>query len=273
MGVYWRAVSWQPGNHTLGREFRLAATSLVACDTELEAEKMNIFFRLSRLVQVDLDAYFVFRDTLCGASGIGPRDKQYREKCSGLTFTIIDQSHLNTAALDALIVLMQSGGLLSPDSKKAQCVIEQRLKNGDACATAWDAYKVVGFFWMADKKSHVYKHFANCVANIRGSAVLYQTYVDSDYRGQRLQINLDRVSKEFFRSNGMAKTHTFVGVKNFASIRNSMRVNEEFKLIYHLSLKGPKGRSVNFYPKWSAEAWIPCRHETTYQKMTAKDSL
>lgn len=210
--------------------------------------------RLRRLVQVDVDAYFIFRNRLDADVGPGSGEND-----SGIGYTVIEQDKPDREALDKLIHLMQSAGLLSLDENQARQAVEQRFRNGDACAVAWDASRLVGFAWIAGTRSDVYDRFARCASRIHGAVVLYQAFVETNYRGRGIHRRLDGARKAYLRSSGVEESITFVGVKNFASVRNSMRTNDQYKLIYHLAVKGPKGITGNFYPKWAGEPWTPCK--------------
>lgn len=227
---------------------------------ELEAKEVKVFKRLSRIVQLDLEAYLLFQTHLTGVRD----DLETRGPVfEGATFSVLNRLSDEPRHLEALTALMQDGGLLTADNVKAKSALEERLYRGDACAIAWDGNTAIGCAWIAGSNSHVRKQFAQCANRFPGAAVLYQAFVDRRYRGRQLHILLDRVRKDYVRSSGGAETLTFVGVTNFASVRNSMRVNHEFKLIYHLAVKGPKGIVGNFYLKWSHEPWNCCEQEPT----------
>ena len=214
---------------------------------------MNLLNKLLHLVQFDLDAYFLFRTDLSSNAGPSLHNGPGELVCEVLDSHLVDQSKIA-----ALARLMLTAGLAGKDEQGARAVVEDRLRTGDACATAWDNGRCIGLAWVAGAQSSVYKRFAECAARIPGAVVLYQAYVDVAYRGRRVHVELDRVRKSYLRSLDVRETLTFVGVKNLASVRNSIRTNDQYKLVYHLAVKGPRGIASNFYPKWSQEPWTVC---------------
>lgn len=220
---------------------------------------MSLVRRIRRLVQLDLDAYFLFRTQLTAnatkANGVGGTD-------ADISFALLDKNSGDSEALEGLKDAMQSASFLSADQEKAKAALTQRLRNGDACVVALADHQIIGFAWIAGQRSDVYNRFAACAKKMCGAAVLYQAYVSPSFRGQGLHIQMDRTRKNYLRAADISQSLTFVGIRNFASIRNSMRENDQYKLIYNLVVKGPRGLTLNFYPKWAKEPWAPCKQES-----------
>lgn len=211
---------------------------------------MNIFSRsFKRLFYIDIDSYFLFSDSFT------PEwiSENSRHRPSGLdvVFEVVDRPCDDTG----LISLCEEGGYFGRDAPSISKYLRQRDQLGDSCVVARHGTQCIGMAWVLLGKRSDWPSFAKVPYEESDTGLLHQIYVRPDYRGFHLQRFLDIHQKKHLFDNKINSSLTFVGVKNFSSIRNAMTCNERFRLIYHLSIDIPLIGRKNLFPKWSEEGW------------------
>lgn len=207
---------------------------------------------IKKIISFDFDAYFVFQDNLNSEKDC---PEPFINKPSVF---FLSKRNFNEEKFKDLSWLLLEG--LSNESliQNAEALIAKRLGNNDCCVMVYSEGELAGYGWVAGNLSHVFNEFASLVRGQNDVSVLYNDFVSESFRGCGVQIYMDAVRKNYLYKRGFSRSLIFVGVKNFASLKNCMQTNIRYKLIYHFKVVFPKSRHLNFYPKFSIEKWIQC---------------
>ncbi|MEX0729848.1 MAG: hypothetical protein WED00_11535 [Aquisalimonadaceae bacterium] len=201
----------------------------------------------------DLDAYVLFRSDLTGAAAPW---SQHDDITDGLVIRELD----GTNETDVHNLAKLTYPHQTNEERRGQLSrLSTQLGNGERCFVAVAETDIVAMQWIAGPKSAVFKGFGAMLRNAAKRSLFHRTFVREDFRGRKLQRRIDSYMKKTLKNEGIETTYTFVGVRNFASIINCLRLNNEFRLIYHLSIDLPGLPKLNLYPKRSREPWRPCR--------------
>ncbi len=208
---------------------------------------------LRRVFRFDLDAYFLFSDSLESALLA-----QYANICpKNLT---VDFYIVEKPAEDLLLInLCKEGGYFGSTDQEVRKNLALTSGRADRCIVAKRQNQYVAMSWVALGRNAEWPSFAQVPLVQKGSGLLHLSYVKTEYRGHCLQRFLDLQRKKLLVEHGFEQSVSFVGVNNLSSVRNSMACNESFKLMYHLCVEIPGLKKINFFPKWNQEHWKSCR--------------
>jgi|AntDeeMetagen681_2_1112603.scaffolds.fasta_scaffold00273_7 hypothetical protein len=208
----------------------------------------------NRVFQYDLDAYLVFRDVLAKHE---LRDVENLPQSQKFQFRLLD----GNSDLEGLKELCLAGGYFGESSHAVGTALVSRFSNDERCATAFDGDKCVAMSWIASGDAARWPAFARFPRLGEACGLLHMSYVRPEYRGNQLQRCLDLIRKQQLKTHGEKYSVCFVGVKNFASIRSLMATNEEYRLVYHLTLDAALLPRLNFFLKTDVEQWQSCRQQ------------
>ncbi|MBU2955616.1 hypothetical protein [Marinobacter sp. F3R08] len=206
-----------------------------------------------RAFQFDLDAYFLFSDSLkrellAQYSGASPESLSAK-------FKIVEKPSED----ESLIDLCKEGDYFGSTDQAIKRNLALTSDREDKCIVAEHENQYVAMSWVSLGRKSLWPSFAQLPLSQENSGLLHLSYVKPEYRGHCLQRFLDLHRKHFLAEHGFAQSVSFVGVNNLSSVRNSMACNESFKLIYHVSVDIPGREKLNFFPKWNQEQWKSCR--------------
>jgi hypothetical protein len=208
---------------------------------------------LRRAFRFDLDAYFLFSDSL--ESGLLAQSANLSPKNLTVDFYIVERP-----AEDLLLIdLCKEGAYFGSTDQGIKKNLALNSGRVDRCIVAKHQDKYVAMSWVALGRNAEWPSFAQVPLTKKSSGLLHLSYVKPEYRGHCLQRFLDLQRKKLLAEQGFEQSVSFVGVNNFSSVRNSMACNENFKLMYHLSVEIPGLKKINFFPKWNQEHWKSCR--------------
>jgi len=140
-------------------------------------------------------------------------------------------------------------------SMEADVKINQLLADGNVCSCLLNDGEFVGMVWFGFFASVQRMDFAHLLKTEQSFTILHHIFIKNSCRGwgaQRLLQNWG--CKQVIASFGVDKAYAFVGVKNFASIRNFLRTFEAYKVVYHLKIDIPF-ITFNVYPNKSENEW------------------
>ncbi|SNC74365.1 hypothetical protein SAMN04487881_2262 [Marinobacter sp. es.048] len=208
---------------------------------------------LRRAFRFDLDAYFLFSDSL--ESGLLAEYANVYPKNLTVEYYIVEKP-----SEDALLIkLCKEGGYLGSTDQLVRKNLALTSGRVDRCIVAKHENQYVAMSWVALGQRVEWPPFAQVPLTQKSAGLLHLSYVKPEYRGHCLQRFLDLQRKKLLAEHGFEQSVSFVGVNNLSSVRNSMACNESFKLIYHLSFEVPGLKKINFFPKWNQENWKSCR--------------
>ena len=208
---------------------------------------------LRRAFRFDLDAYFLFADSL--KSELLEQYSNVYPKTLTVDFYIVEKP-----AEDLLLInLCKEGGYFGSTDRVVRKNLALTSGRADRCIVAKHENQYVAMSWVALGRPSDWPSFAQAPLVQKSSGLLHLSYVKPEYRGHYLQRFLDLQRKKLLAEQGFEQSVSFVGVNNLSSVRNSMACNESFKLMYHLSVEVPGLKKINFFPKWNQENWKSCR--------------
>ncbi|MCL7945681.1 hypothetical protein [Marinobacter sp. ATCH36] len=208
---------------------------------------------LRRAFRFDLDAYFLFSDSL--QNGLLSQCSNVHPKTLTVDFYIVEEPSDD----ELLIDLCKEGGYFGSTDQVIRKNLALTFGQADRCIVAKCESRYVAMSWVALGRNAQWPPFAQVPLTQKSSGLLHLSYVKPEYRGHCLQRFLDLQRKKLLAEQGFEQSVSFVGVNNFSSVRNSMACNESFKLMYHLSVEIPGLKKINFFPKWNQESWKSCR--------------
>lgn len=197
---------------------------------------------VNRIFYFDLDCYLVFQSSSC----IGQEYQQF----DGYDIKIVDHK-TDLPELEAFYLSERWSG----DKNSLQDHLNGRFVNGSYCIVSMARGEIVGAAWLCRIPNNGAPNFSGCISNDVGSYLCFDSYVNRAHRGHQLQRRMDNFRKRMAFDKGATNVYTFVGCRNFASIRSMLSVNEKYKITYHVMIKLGKLLVFNFYPKWKREVW------------------
>ena len=214
---------------------------------------MSPLRRFRQLFQYSLDAYYVFRSRLDG-----PQRQDDNECPVGYTVRLI--SSLEDEAGEALCELwhMAYEDDTAPMSDRTCKYLNQLFIEGDLCCGLFHEDTLIGMDWVGFSGALRRMHFARYIEREKGAAIGHHTYIRPAHRGAGLQRLTDLARRAAARAAGCSTVYVFVGVKNFASLKNMFRSHEQCRLIYHLKIDLPM-KTLDLFPVAQCEAWQDCR--------------
>ncbi|MCC5810380.1 MAG: GNAT family N-acetyltransferase [Ectothiorhodospiraceae bacterium] len=132
------------------------------------------------------------------------------------------------------------------------------FQQGERCFCAIRDGSVIGLLMASPTNGRFSEKFAAIVKSEAGSWVTNTAFVDPIYRGMGLHRFVSRFTKSRLKEAGGIYAYSFVGVHNLASAINTHQTNDEYRVVYHLSVDIPLARKMNLYPKINKENWRPC---------------
>ena len=213
----------------------------------------NVLAKLAKsFFRYDLDAYFVFRDFLEHQAFSGADELSQSGR---FWFALLDGS----SDLKPLEELCVDGGYFGDDTNTVGHALFSQFTRGERCAGVFDDGRCVGMSWIAPADGNKWPSFAQIPGLGDRCGLVHMAYVRPAYRGNQLHRYLDVLRKHQLKREGKRTVVCFVGVKNFASIRSLMATNEEYRLVYHLTLDLALLPKFSLFLKRRSEDWESCR--------------
>lgn len=214
---------------------------------------MNLLGRIHQLFQYSLDAYFVFRSGLGG-----PRQEADIEYPAGYSIRLLYS--LEDEAGEALCELWQMAYEKDaiPVPGQARRSVARLFADGDICCGLFHGDSLVGMDWVGFSSAITRMHFSRFIKHEQGASIGHHTYISFAHRGIGLQRMTDLARRDAALAAGCSAVYVFVGVKNFASLRNMFRSHEQYRLIYHLKIDLPM-KTFDLFPAVRRESWQDCR--------------
>lgn len=208
---------------------------------------------LRRAIRFDLDAYFLFSDSL--------QPERFRQYGNAYPKNLtVDFYVVERPSEDALLInLCKEGGYFGATEQVIIKNLAATSEKADKCIVVKHENQYVAMSWVALGQAADWPSFAQVPLDRKSVGLLHLSYVKPKYRGHYLQRFLDFQRKNLMAKHGFKQSVSFVGVRNISSMRNSMACNESFKLTYHFSVEVPVFKKINFFPKWNKESWKSCR--------------
>lgn len=188
---------------------------------------------LKRIFYFSVDAYFVyvtFSESL---------DETKAELPFGYSVRAVDIS--NNHEMQALVSLWLSAYYSSriQDIDRATEDIDQLAQNKNTCFGLFFGIDLVGMHWMGCEDAINTLEFARILKDYPNTAILHHVFILSNHRGKTLQNPMMMAGSQAAKNIGRTRFYTFVGVRNFASVRNMMKCSDKYQLIYHLKIEIP----------------------------------
>lgn len=176
----------------------------------------------------------------------------------GTTIRVVDDSTGDDfASISALWAIARPQASSIPGDDAGLSKTKQLLGEGRVCIAAFNNNEALGMAWLASEGVIDNVDFARCLAPYAKRALVHDIFVLPHARGNRLQMGLLQACHQFGRSHGIERLFAFVGVRNFASIRNFMRSFDSYQLVTHLKFDVP-GFTFHRYPGFDSDQWFAC---------------
>jgi len=222
---------------------------------------MPIYLRklLSRFVRFDIDAYFWFRRDITNLVETAkiPIDLQQ------------DGWHIREVDLEckADIQMLTQLWLIAFPSYRHESRVHKELeranKNGERCWVTANKIEFGAMTWTGFSDNFMFSTIGACIkkscemVDISEAYVGYRSYVLPKLRGYKLTATMSQSKVIAAQKAGCKTKHAFVGVKNFASVHNSLIQDDEYKLYYHVTIE-ILSHKWHIFPNLSKESWTPC---------------
>jgi hypothetical protein len=211
---------------------------------------MNFFTSLlNRYFKYYLDGYILFRQSIMSYTEFSKADVK-----TGYQLSIIDNNSEDD--LKARLVQLWNIAYYSNDNdKKSKVDVISNLNDGDICSVIIHNNKVVGMSWFGFEKASQRMDFSHIIKDEKQFVLTHHHFNLPSCRGWGAQRVFLSYGVDYIRENYNKTTlFVFVGVRNFASIRNSLKAFTEYRLVYHLCIDIPFFK-FNFYLKKHTNRW------------------
>lgn len=198
---------------------------------------------INRAFYFDIDCYFLF--SFSGLTGVV---NYYNDRYE--IAVVNSDSSLFPRLMDFYLLERWN-----KDKESLENHLKDKMTKGQYCVVSLTNGMVVGASWCCRLPNKYISDFASCVNKDAGSYLCFDSYVSSSHRGNKLQQRMDEVRKKLAFEDGANRVYTFVGCRNFSSVRNMLSVNDKYKIVYHIMFKLGRNFCINFYPKWCREPW------------------
>jgi GNAT superfamily N-acetyltransferase len=195
-----------------------------------------------------IDTYFLFRINL--------NENKIDEKIDlNGEYSIVPIDSINDEHADSLSLLWCRAYEVTPE---AGCrAVRDLFQRGDICLGLIYRNNVVGMTWYGQEMAIDRIDFAHILKKESRVGLAHHAFIVEDHRGKGLQRAL--YSEMFLngRKRGCHFYYGFVGVKNFASVRNTMKSFAEYKVVFHVKIDVPFF-TFNLFPGYRQEKWVAC---------------
>ena len=206
----------------------------------------------SRYFKYYLEGYILFRQSIDFIENLPLADLKL-----GYTLVLISK-YSDETSQDSLIELWNKAYYSDDNTAKARTEVLRQLDDGDICSVLIYERKMVGMSWFGFKEAAQRMDFSNIISNEKQFLLTHHVFILPIYRGWAAQRFIFSFGVNQIRQNyDINNLFVFVGMRNFASMRNSERDYAESRAIYHLKIEIPFF-SFNVYPKKSQNTWRPC---------------
>lgn len=138
-------------------------------------------------------------------------------------------------------------------SKKVSVLLE----SDDIGVGLFFGEELVGMQWAGFSDFVERTDFARYLKDEAETAIFHHSYISPAHRGKKLQLPMMWFTECAVRDRGAKTLYTFVGVNNFASVKNMMRAYERYQTVYHVKIDLP-GIIMNIFPCSSLADWKGC---------------
>lgn len=210
-----------------------------------------------RIFSCFLDAYFVF------VTFSESLDEIEAELPSGYTVRAVGID--NSEKKQALVKLWLNAyyNFHVRDTDLAEADISRLAQSKNTCFGLFFGEKLVGMHWVGYEDAINAMEFTRILKAHSNAAVMHHVFILSDHRGNKLQNPMMIAGKQAAKRLGRTAIFTFVGVRNFASVRNMMECSDGYQLIYHLKIDLPFC-TFNLFPGSDISNLHACEKKTLF---------
>jgi len=137
--------------------------------------------------------------------------------------------------------------------------LNQRLKRGFTAFLFEKDGEAQGYCWAYTGSKIHQPRFSRKFRMDGKTALFTDAYVSPTHRGKGIHKLLNDARANHFYELGFTRSNTYVGANNIASIINSIKFNDRYRIIYHVGLDIPFFNPMNFFPKWEDGNWSQCK--------------
>lgn len=142
-------------------------------------------------------------------------------------------------------------------SDRVRREVDELLQSDDVCVLLFCGDDVVGMLWAGFGQAFQRYNFAHCLQSENDAGLFHHSYISPAHRGKRQQIPKMWYAHQLLKARGVKALYSFVGVSNFASVKNMMTNYDEYQIIYHIKIDIPK-MQFNLFPGLDINHWRPC---------------
>ena len=205
---------------------------------------------LKRLYFFNIDAYFLFRKDISIPSGAEITDDSYSTR----EITSIEDPDFERLCVLWNEAYHENDQVASNTGRKE---LTELLMNGDVCCCLMYGQEPVGMGWLSMLNSQKLPDFSTCLKGMTDAGLNHHDYITKRHRGKGLLSRIHYQQEKTLRQREKKQYYTFVGVNNFASVRQHFKTQDEYKLIYHVKIDIPFF-SFNLYPSYRSSGWKSC---------------
>jgi hypothetical protein len=209
----------------------------------------KIFHRLFRFF---VDGYFLYASDVNSVE-----DEPSIPLPEGYSTRVLDKT--SESDINQLYQIWGEAYFTSPDlhSPVIKSEVDALLEGDDVCVLLLYGEEVAGMQWAGFSDAFRRIDFARCLLKDINSAVFHHSYISPKHRGKKLQIPMMWYALQVLKSKGVQNLYTFVGVRNFASVKNMMKSYQRYQIVYHIKTDIPL-LELNLFPGFDPGKWHDC---------------
>lgn len=197
---------------------------------------------LHRLFRIFVDSYFLYTSDVDSVE-----DEPSVRLLEGFSTRALDKT--SDSDINQLYRVWGEAYFTPPDlhSLKIKSEVDGLLKGDDVCVMLLCGEELAGMQWAGFSDAFRRMDFARCLLKNKNSAVFHHSYISPKYRGKKLQIPMMWFALQVLKSKGVKYLYTFVGVRNFASVKNMMKSYQRYQIVCHIKIDIPLFE-LNLFP-------------------------
>ncbi len=204
---------------------------------------------LNRILYYNLDAYFIFVLSLSNFVDEPGSDE--------IVFDDVVVREYTDDDFDVLINFICANQNFGKTEREAKIELGWRFAHDYHCVIALVGGQVIGMGWFCISSQVNWPDFARFPDLPEKSGLLLTDFVQINYRGRGIHKAILTLRKKFIKDKGLLNAISFVGVKNFSSVRNYLYICDYYRLTYYLSINFPKGIKFSTFLNKKREKWMP----------------
>lgn len=158
--------------------------------------------------------------------------------------------------IEFFVKFFRRNGYFGKDELQIKEHLKSWFSHGYECVIALDGKEVVGMGWFCIGSYKSWPAFGRFPGLPQGTGLLFNDFVQKEYRGKAIHKRIVAHRSELMIDKGVVFSCSFVGVKNFASTNNYLKLSKKYRLVYNLIIDLPRGTKISVFLNKAREGWV-----------------